>query len=174
MENRVADGTHAWREWLQAHDGTPEGLWLALAKKGTMSPTSLTYEDALDKTLCSGVDGQRRSRDEATFFQRFTPRRPRSVWSLRNAGLIARAGSGQPDQALRQNRSRQSKADGRWGRAYAGALAVGIPDELAAAFDDDTMVAALPPHRTQLSGRGGSRSAGDPRRKGYTRPMDRL
>ena len=37
----------AWRTWLEAHEGTSDEVWLALAKKGT-TPTSLTYALALD------------------------------------------------------------------------------------------------------------------------------
>ena len=70
----------AWREWLDTHEATSDGIWLMLAKKGTVSPTSLTYAQALDEALCSGwIDGQKRSHDEATFVERFTPRRARSI-----------------------------------------------------------------------------------------------
>src|SRR4051794_28991170 len=66
----------AWRLWLDGNEHDHDGLWLLLAKKGTTSPTSLTYAQALDEALCSGwIDGQKRSYDAAMFMQRFTPRR---------------------------------------------------------------------------------------------------
>jgi uncharacterized protein YdeI (YjbR/CyaY-like superfamily) len=47
-----------------------------LARQGTTQPTSLTYDQALDEALCHGwIDGQTRRRDDATYRQRFTPRR---------------------------------------------------------------------------------------------------
>jgi uncharacterized protein YdeI (YjbR/CyaY-like superfamily) len=50
-----------------------------LAKQGTTQPTSLTYDQKLEDALCHGwIDGQLRRRDETTYRQRFTPRRPRS------------------------------------------------------------------------------------------------
>lgn len=65
----------AWRIWLDEHEDSHDGVWLILAKKGTTSPTSLSYAQALDEALCSGwIDGQKRRYDEATFLQRFTPR----------------------------------------------------------------------------------------------------
>ena len=68
------------RRRLAALAGRPprgsSGVWLVLAKKGTDQPTSLTYDQALDEALCHGwIDGQVRRRDDATYRQRFTPRR---------------------------------------------------------------------------------------------------
>lgn len=48
----VADA--AWRTWLGGDHGVPAGVWLILAKKGTTGPTSLTYDQALDESLCHG------------------------------------------------------------------------------------------------------------------------
>src|SRR3546814_6745839 len=60
-----------------------------MAKKGVTEPTSARVEDALQHALCYGwIDGQRRSRDDRTFLQRFTPRRARSPWSKRNVGFV--------------------------------------------------------------------------------------
>ena len=125
----------AWREWLDTHEATSDGIWLMLAKKGTVSPTSLTYAQALDEALCSGwIDGQKRSHDEATFVERFTPRRARSMWSMRNVEHIARL----IDQGRMRPRGQQeidrAKSDGRWARAYAGSATVEVPDDLSAAL----------------------------------------
>ena len=125
----------AWREWLDTHEATSDGIWLMLAKKGTVSPTSLTYAQALDEALCSGwIDGQKRSHDEATFVERFTPRRARSMWSMRNVEHVARL----IDQGRMRPRGQQeidgAKSDGRWERAYAGSATVAVPDDLAAAL----------------------------------------
>src|SRR5262249_61992902 len=78
----------AWRKWLGEHHDESPGVWLVLAKKGTSQPTSLTYELALEEALChSWIDGQVGRRDEATYRQRFTPRRRRSAWAERNAPI---------------------------------------------------------------------------------------
>src|SRR5205085_4812616 len=74
----IVTNAAAWREWLTEHCEGPAGVWLVLAKKGTTHPTSLTYDQTLDEALCHGwIDGQTRRRDEATYSQRFTPRRTR-------------------------------------------------------------------------------------------------
>ena len=109
-------------------------MWLLLAKKGTTEPTSLTYAQALDEALCYGwIDGQARRSDEHTYRQRFTPRRPRSPWSARNVGHIARLldeGRMQPPGLAEVERA---KADGRWDAAYAGPATMEVPEDLATA-----------------------------------------
>jgi len=127
----VADRA-AWRAWLVANENTDDGVWLVMAKKGTTVPTSLTYAEALEEALCSGwIDGQRRSRDDTTFLQRFTPRRARSIWSKRNVETIARL---EAEGRLRdRGRAEVARAqeDGRWDRAYAGPATAKVPAELA-------------------------------------------
>jgi uncharacterized protein YdeI (YjbR/CyaY-like superfamily) len=125
----------AFRAWLAANGDGSEGVWLVLAKKGTTDPTSLTYAEALEEALCHGwIDGQKRSRDAATFLQRFTPRRRSSRWSKRNLriaealiaeGRMLPAGLAEIDQA---------KADGRWAAAYSGQADASVPADLAAAL----------------------------------------
>ena len=126
----------AWRGWLDEHETQPDGVWLVLAKKGTTSPTTLGYADALDEALCSGwIDGPKRSRDEATFLQKFTPRRARSIWSARNVEHIARLNEEGRLRARGQHEVDRAQADGRWDRAYAGSASAEPPDALLRALD---------------------------------------
>jgi uncharacterized protein YdeI (YjbR/CyaY-like superfamily) len=139
----VADAA-AWREWLGAHHGDEAGVWLLLARKGTTTPTSLTYDEALRAALCFGwIDGQVKPRDAATYRQRFTPRRARSPWSARNAGIVAEleaAGLMAPAGLAEVERA---KADGRWAAAYAGPATAEVPADLAAAIDADPAARAM-------------------------------
>jgi uncharacterized protein YdeI (YjbR/CyaY-like superfamily) len=134
----------AWRAWLAEHVHEQAGVWLLLAKKGTTSPTSLTYAQALQEALTQGwIDGQARSVDEATYRQRFTPRRARSLWSKRNVGYIAEltaAGRMQPAGIAEVERA---KADGRWAAAYGGPATIEVPDDLVQALADQPAAAAL-------------------------------
>lgn len=131
----VADAA-AWRAWLDENEDTSEGGWLLLAKKGTTSPTSLTYAEALQEALCSGwIDGQAKRIDDATYRQRFTPRRKRSIWSLRNVGhveALVSQGRMRPRGHMEVDRA---KEDGRWDRAYPGPADAVVPDDLASALD---------------------------------------
>jgi len=125
----------AWRGWLRDHQVETDGVWLVLAKKGVTEPTSITYDEALEEALCQGwIDGQVRRRDEATYVQRFTPRRRRSPWSQRNVALaerLAAEGRMQPAGAAEIDRA---KGDGRWQAAYAGPAGAGVPADLAQAL----------------------------------------
>jgi uncharacterized protein YdeI (YjbR/CyaY-like superfamily) len=78
----------ALRRWFQAHHATSEELWTGFYKKDS-GRGGVVYKQALDEALCVGwIDGMVRRVDEASYMQRFTPRRPRSNWSAIN---IARA-----------------------------------------------------------------------------------
>lgn len=130
----VADAA-AWRAWLDAHEDTSNGVWLALAKKGADAPTRLTYAEALDEALCSGwIDGQKRGHDASMFLQRFTPRRRRSLWSARNVEHIARLTEEGRMRPRGVAEVEAAQADGRWDRAYAGSATAEVPHDLAAAL----------------------------------------
>jgi uncharacterized protein YdeI (YjbR/CyaY-like superfamily) len=130
----VADAAE-WGAWLDEHHADSAGVWLVLAKKGAVEPTSLSYDQALDAALCYGwIDGQAGRRDEHTYRQRFTRRRPRSAWSKRNVGIAERLlASGRMHPAGRAEMER-AKADGRWDAAYAGQAGSEVPPDLAAAL----------------------------------------
>jgi len=124
----------AWRAWLVEHHAESPGVLLVLHKKGG-HVTELDYSAALQEALCFGwIDAQVSRRDDESFYQRFGPRRPRSMWSARNvgyiatlteAGLMCPAGVAAVDAA---------KADGRWQAAYAGPATAETPPDLMAAI----------------------------------------
>lgn len=121
----------AWRTWLEENHSSGAGVWLVLAKKGTLKPTSLTYLQALEEALCFGwIDGQARSGNEGTFTQSFTPRRKRSPWSKRNTGTAERLVAEGRMHASGIAEMDRAKADGRWEAAYAGPASVEVPPEL--------------------------------------------
>jgi uncharacterized protein YdeI (YjbR/CyaY-like superfamily) len=125
----------AWQAWLHEHHGSSDGVWLVLAKKNVTTPTSLTYDEALEEALCHGwIDGQRRSRDEQTFIQRYTPRRAKSMWSKRNVDLVARMEEEGRMRPAGRAEIERAKSDGRWDKAYGGSSAKEVPADLAAAL----------------------------------------
>ena len=143
VDHCVVRDVAAWRAWLDANEGVSDGVWLVLAKKGVSEPTSLTYAQALDEALCSGwIDGQKRSNDVATFLQRFTPRRARSMWSARNVEHIARLDAEGRMRPRGFAEVAAAKADGRWERAYVGSADAVVPDDLAAALAADPTAGA--------------------------------
>jgi uncharacterized protein YdeI (YjbR/CyaY-like superfamily) len=124
-----------WERWLAEHYADAEGIWLKLAKKATGIP-SVNYSDALDSTLCYGwIDGQKAAFDDQHWLQKFTPRRPKSIWSKMNCdramALIAQARM-QP-AGLKQ--IELAKADGRWDLAYASQSRITIPADFQSELD---------------------------------------
>ena len=139
----VVDDAEAWSAWLGAHEGD-EGVWLVLARKGITEPTRLTYDDALEEAICHGwIDGQRRSRDEQTYHQRFTPRRKRSPWSKRNVGIVERLTAEGRMREAGLAEVQRAKDDGRWAAAYEGQAKATVPDDLATALAAEPKAAEL-------------------------------
>ncbi len=80
----------ALRAWLAANHDTASELVIRLFKVHA-ADRGVTYAQALDEALCYGwIDGVRRGGDADSFSIRFTPRRPRSIWSRVNMGHVAR------------------------------------------------------------------------------------
>jgi uncharacterized protein YdeI (YjbR/CyaY-like superfamily) len=74
----------AFRKWLEAHHASAAELWVGFYKKGSGKPGSW-WPEAVDEALCFGwIDGIRKSIDEESYKIRFTPRKPRSIWSAVN------------------------------------------------------------------------------------------
>jgi len=125
----------AWRKWLGANHAKSEGVRLVFAKKGTTSPTSLKYDEALEVALAQGwIDGQGHGRDAGTYTIRFTPRRSRSVWSKRNTLIAERLISEGLMQPAGLAEVQRAKADGRWAAAYEGGATIDVPKDLADAL----------------------------------------
>jgi uncharacterized protein YdeI (YjbR/CyaY-like superfamily) len=79
-----------FRKWLAANHATATELFIGFYKKGS-GKKSITYAEALEEALCFGwIDGVRKRLDEESYEQRFTPRKPRSIWSLINVGHVER------------------------------------------------------------------------------------
>jgi len=134
----------AWRAWLGEHHDESTGVWLVLAKKGTVEPTSLTYDQALEQALCHGwIDGQVRRRDETTYRQRFTRRRPRSAWSKRNIEIAERLLSEGRMHPAGAAELKRAKADGRSEAAYPGPASIQLPPDLAGALAAEPKAQAM-------------------------------
>ncbi|HYM79584.1 MAG TPA: YdeI/OmpD-associated family protein [Candidatus Dormibacteraeota bacterium] len=73
-----------WRTWLENHHAETGELWVGLYKRDSGRP-SITWPEAVDGALCFGwIDGIRKSIDAVSYKIRFTPRKPRSIWSAIN------------------------------------------------------------------------------------------
>ena len=124
-----------WENWLDAHHAQPQGVWLKIAKKGT-PVSSVSYADALDTALCYGwIDGQKKPYDSAFWLQKFTPRRPKSVWSKVNTDKAARLIEAGAMKPAGQREVDAAKQDGRWDAAYEPQSNLAIPDDFQVELD---------------------------------------
>ena len=128
----------AFESWLSRNHARETELWLKIHKKDSGLP-SVTAAEAIEVVLCWGwIDGLRKSFDERSFLQRFTPRRPKSVWSQINRNHIARLTAAGRMTPHGQRQVDAAKADGRWDAAYApirSASQATVPNDLRAAID---------------------------------------
>lgn len=78
----------AFRAWLEENHETAIELSVGFRKKVT-GRASITWPQAVDQALCFGwIDGVRHSIDEDSYRIRFTPRRPKGIWSQVNIRRI--------------------------------------------------------------------------------------
>lgn len=127
-----ADAFYAWLS--KNHDKTDE-IWIKIHKAGS-GLKSITAKEAIDVVLCWGwIDAVRKSHDEQSFLQRYTPRTKKSIWSKINVDNVARLIREERMTAHGLKQVEAAKADGRWSRAYGSGKDMKIPPDLQAAID---------------------------------------
>ena len=137
------DDAAGWEAWLAERHELQAGVWLKIAKKGS-GAASVTNVEALDVALCYGwIDGQRKGFDETWYLQKFTPRRPKSLWSKVNIGkvevLIAAGRMQAPGFAAID----AARADGRWDAAYESQRNATVPPDLESALEENARAKAF-------------------------------
>ena len=92
--NSAAD----FRGWLDKHHASAPELQVGFYRKE--SGRGITYPEALDEALSFGwIDGVRKRIDAEAYMIRFTPRKPKSAWSMVNiqrARVLISQGQMQP------------------------------------------------------------------------------
>lgn len=143
------DKVHEFRDperfyaWLRENHASESEVWIKVHKVGS-GLASITPKQAIDVVLCFGwIDAVRKSLDEQSFLQRYTPRGKKSIWSKINIDNVARLveEGRMTEHGLKQVEA--AKADGRWDRAYASGKDMKIPDDLQAAIDAEPEAKAM-------------------------------
>lgn len=134
-----AEAFHAWLE--QNHAGAPE-VWIRVFKVGSGTP-SVSWKEAIPVAIAWGwIDGVRKSLDEVSFLQRFTPRGPKSSWSEINVAHVERMIAEGTMQPAGLKHVEAAKADGRWAKTYR-IKGAEVPEDLQAAIDAEPEARAL-------------------------------
>lgn len=137
------ENADAFYAWLGKHHDVEDEVWIKIHKVAS-GLKSITPVEAIDAALCWGwIDAVRKSFDEKSYLQRYTPRRPRSLWSrinVENVERLTREGR-MTEDGLKQVEA--AKEDGRWDRAYGSGKDLAIPGALQAAIDAEPKAKAM-------------------------------
>ncbi|HLJ58364.1 MAG TPA: YdeI/OmpD-associated family protein [bacterium] len=132
-----------WKQWLAKNHARSNGIWLRLFKRDSAVST-VSYDEALDEALCCGwIDGQLKRYDERSWLRKFTPRRPKSVWSKRNRERAERLAKAGKMRAAGVKEIEAAKQDGRWNAAYDPASKMRVPDDLRRGLAENTRAHAF-------------------------------
>lgn len=108
----------SFEKWMEENHNKQTEIWIRLYNKNSGKQT-ISRGDALDVALCYGwIDSQSSGYDEISHIQRYSPRRPKGLWSKinrRNIERLTAAGRMKPEGLAQVD---AAKADGRWDAAY--------------------------------------------------------
>src|SRR4051812_47774811 len=77
-----------FRMWLAKNHHRADVLWVGYYRKDS-GRRSVTWPESVDEALCFGwIDGLRKKVDDISYKIRFTPRRPKSIWSAVNIARV--------------------------------------------------------------------------------------
>jgi uncharacterized protein YdeI (YjbR/CyaY-like superfamily) len=120
-----------WRAWLEEHHATEREAWVLHYRK-QLGRQALTYEQAVEEALCFGwIDGLLRRIDGEKYALRYSPRRPKSVWSETNKARAEKLISDGRMTAAGLDKIAAAKANGEWDAATARENIDAIPTDLA-------------------------------------------
>ena len=123
-----------WWNWLATHHATETEIWLLYHKKGTGLP-SIDWQQAVAEAIAWGwIDGIRKSVNETSWQQRFTPRKPGSSWSKINIAHAERLIATGRMQPSGQRHIDIAKQNGTWDAAYSGGKGAELPEDFLAAI----------------------------------------
>jgi uncharacterized protein YdeI (YjbR/CyaY-like superfamily) len=133
----------AWVTWLAQNHAEAPGIWLRHAKKAS-GLASVSYGEALEVALCYGwIDGQKKSYDESSWLQKWTPRGPKSIWSKINREKVLKLIENGQMKPAGMAAVERAKQDGRWDAAYDSHSTATVPSDLQAALDSNAEASAF-------------------------------
>ncbi len=130
-------------DWLKSNAASSAGVWLQIAKKGS-GIASVSYDEAVESALCYGwIDSHKKTYDEKTWIQKFTPRGARSIWSKVNkdkAETLIAVGR-MSEQGLKAIEN--AKQNGNWDNAYEPQSVASLPEDFAKELEQNSKAKAF-------------------------------
>ena len=119
----------ALRNWFEKNHDKSKELWIGFYKKSS-EKKAIGYAEALDQALCFGwIDGIKKSVDEDSFDNRFTPRKAGGNWSKVNTDHAERLIDADLMMPAGLKEVALAKEDGRWARAYHPPSTASVPED---------------------------------------------
>ena len=130
-------------DWFLNHHRASQGFWLQIAKKDS-GVVSVSYNEALTIALCYGwIDSQKKTYDDKTWIQRFTPRGTRSIWSKVNKDKAVLLIAGGKMTASGLEAIETAKQNGNWDKAYESQSVASLPEDFAAELERNPQAKAF-------------------------------
>jgi len=124
------NGRNEWHQWLSQNHSAEKEAWLIIRKKNSGKP-GLYYDEALEEAICFGwIDGIMRSIDRDKFVLRFSPRKSRSIWSMKNKEKAQKLINNNRMTDAGLAKVEEAKRNGLWEKAYTNLIRDEIPDDL--------------------------------------------
>jgi uncharacterized protein YdeI (YjbR/CyaY-like superfamily) len=124
----------AWRSWLDTHFSDENAVWIVIQKKHSTLP-GLFLDDAVKEALCFGwIDSTLNTRDDDTYYLRFSQRKPDSVWSMTNIRRVEKLERNGSMKEPGLTAVRAAKDNGQWQAAIDRENPEIIPPDLEAAL----------------------------------------
>ena len=137
------ESKNEFAEWLAKNHDKSAGAWLKLAKKDA-EILSVTYKEAVNVALCYGwIDGQAKSFDDKYWLVKFTPRRPKSIWSQINTKRVEQLIASGEMKPSGLKAVEAAKQDGRWDAAYASQKNISVPADFQSALSKNEKAKAF-------------------------------
>ncbi len=126
-----------WRAWLKKNHRTCQEVWLLHYKK-QLRTQSINHIEAVEEALCFGwIDSKLKKIDEERFILKYSPRKPKSIWSRINkekAEAMIRSGKMTKEGLKKIEEAKKQKV---WDAAYTSRIKERMPSDLKQALQKD-------------------------------------
>jgi uncharacterized protein YdeI (YjbR/CyaY-like superfamily) len=133
----MPDTLEDWTSWLSIHHLHETCIWLRIRKAKSDKPGIFLAQAVIEALRFGWVDGRVNTIDQDFFWLRFTPRGPKSVWSLINRKRVETMIENGTLTEQGYKTVEWGKAFGTWQEAYTSYEKTELPEDLKLALDQD-------------------------------------
>lgn len=136
MDQRLSlENKEEWTDWLNKHSENESLVWLRIKRKKSQK-NGITLEEAVTEALRYGwIDGRLNTNNEDYFWLRFSPRKPKSVWSLINRKRVELMIENNTLTSRGYQTVEWAKQNGTWQASYTSFKDTQVPNEFIQLLD---------------------------------------